>query len=200
MMDLYASPTSPYARIVRLVLAQKQLGDRVTEHLLDPWQSPPELLAVNPVCRVPTLVTDEGTALTEAAVIVLYLERRFPEPRLIPREDIEVNHARLGLALGALDSGVGVFLERRFGDPTTKLAERRLKGLRRSTVALVDTIDTARAGQPDLGDIATVVALTWLEFRLSAELDWRAGNPAAVEWLAQMNSLPAFAETMPPDA
>lgn len=41
MMELYASPTSPYARIVRLVLAQKQLGDRVQEHMLDPWQSPP---------------------------------------------------------------------------------------------------------------------------------------------------------------
>lgn len=200
MMELYASPTSPYARIVRLVLAQKQLGDRVQEHMLDPWQSPPALLAVNPVCRVPALVTDEGAALTETAVIVLYLERRYPEPRLVPRDDIETNHARLGLALGALDSGVGVFLERRFGDPSTQLAERRLQGLRRSTAALVAGIDTAPTSDPDLGDIASVVALTWLEFRLSAELDWRESTPAAVEWLDRMNSLPAFANTLPYDA
>lgn len=200
MMELYASPTSPYARMVRLVIAQKQLEDQVAEHLLDPWQSPPALLAVNPVCRVPTLVTGEGAALTEAAVIVLYLERRFPEPRLVPRDDIEANHARLGLALGALDSGVGIFLERRFGDPTTQLAERRLAGLRRSTLGLVAAIDTERAGDPDLGDIATAVALTWLEFRLAAELDWRAANPAAVAWLERINALPAFANTLPYDA
>ena len=45
-------------------------------------------LAVNPEGKVPTLVID-GRALTEVAGILYYLARRYPEARLLPRDDPE---------------------------------------------------------------------------------------------------------------
>ena len=48
----------------------------------------PEYLALNPEGKVPTLLVD-GRPLTEAAAILLYLARRYPEAGLLPKDDIE---------------------------------------------------------------------------------------------------------------
>ena len=47
-----------------------------------------DFLAVNPEGKVPTLLID-GRPLTEVAGILYYLARRFPEARLMPRDDPE---------------------------------------------------------------------------------------------------------------
>ena len=47
----------------------------------------PAFLALNPAGKVPTLVVD-GTPLTEVAGCLFYLAKRFPEARLLPRDDI----------------------------------------------------------------------------------------------------------------
>jgi glutathione S-transferase len=47
-----------------------------------------DFLAVNPEGKVPTLLID-GRALTEVAGTLYYLARRFPEARLMPRDDPE---------------------------------------------------------------------------------------------------------------
>src|SRR5580692_1188012 len=47
-----------------------------------------DFLAVNPEGKVPTLLID-GRALTEVAGILYYLARRYPEARLLPRDDPE---------------------------------------------------------------------------------------------------------------
>jgi glutathione S-transferase len=51
-------------------------------------QDPPELRALNPESKVPTLVID-GRPLTEVAAILYYLARRHPGANLFPAEDIE---------------------------------------------------------------------------------------------------------------
>lgn len=45
----------------------------------------PEFLAINPRARVPALVVD-GRVLTEVLAILIYLDERFPQARLLPRE------------------------------------------------------------------------------------------------------------------
>ncbi len=199
-MKLYTSPTSPYARLVRVALVEKELTERVEYVFLDPWSSPAELLAVNPACRVPTLVTESGEALTEAGVIVLYLERRYPEPRLMARDNVERVHAQLGAALGCLNSGVGVFLQRRFAEPGAVLETRWAESLQRGAAALVAAVDTARQGDPDLGDLAVAVALDWLDYRFAEEVNWRAGAAEVAAWVDRLLARPAFTNTQPPPA
>jgi len=43
-------------------------------------------LEINPIGRIPTLVTDDGWALPESEVICEYLEDAYPEPSLRPRD------------------------------------------------------------------------------------------------------------------
>jgi glutathione S-transferase len=48
----------------------------------------PEFLALNPEGKVPVLLVD-GSPLTEVAAILFYLAKRFPEAKLLPRDDPE---------------------------------------------------------------------------------------------------------------
>jgi glutathione S-transferase len=48
----------------------------------------PDYLKLNPEGKVPTLVID-GRPLTEVAAILFYLAKRFPDAKLLPRDDPE---------------------------------------------------------------------------------------------------------------
>jgi glutathione S-transferase len=54
-----------------------------------------EYLAINPIGKIPCLVTDSGMALPESEVILEYLEDAFPKPALRPRKPEERAQVRL---------------------------------------------------------------------------------------------------------
>lgn len=63
MRVLYHMPLSPYARKVRLVLAEKRLPFEL--RLEKVWERRPEYLELNPAGTVPTLVEDNGLVVPE---------------------------------------------------------------------------------------------------------------------------------------
>ena len=73
-MKLCFSPTSPYVRKVRACAITREI-DRLIE--LVPTEanaSLPEFVAINPLSKVPALVTDDGVALFDSPVICEYLD------------------------------------------------------------------------------------------------------------------------------
>ncbi len=83
-MVLYDAARCPYCARVRIVLAEKGLSYETVE--IDLGQRPPWLYVKNPLGKVPVLEEDGGLVLPESEVIAEYLEERFPEPPLFPRE------------------------------------------------------------------------------------------------------------------
>ena len=82
-MKLYSVPLSPFASRVRAAIYAKALPVEIV--------SPPETgtkseeyLALNPMGRVPVLVTGDGFALPESDTIVEYLADMFPDSGLRP--------------------------------------------------------------------------------------------------------------------
>ena len=73
-MKLYYAKPSPFARRVRVLLRERELLSCIDEIATGPSDSPAELLAVNPASKVPTLVLDDGTTLTESALIATHLD------------------------------------------------------------------------------------------------------------------------------
>src|SRR5450432_1090811 len=73
-MKLYYAKLSPYARRVRVLLRERGLLSRIDEIATAPWDSPAEFLAVNPTSKVPALMLDDGTTLTESALIATHLD------------------------------------------------------------------------------------------------------------------------------
>ncbi|MBB4614253.1 glutathione S-transferase family protein [Novosphingobium taihuense] len=82
-MKLYAVPHSPFAARVRLALRVKGLAYEMEPPPGGSTRSP-EYLALNPIGKLPVLVTDDGLKIAESETIIDYLDEIFPVPSLIP--------------------------------------------------------------------------------------------------------------------
>jgi glutathione S-transferase len=90
-VKLYDGGRAPNPRRTRIFLAEK--GLRVPTQQVDLGnleQMKPEYAAVNPLKRVPALVLDDGTVLTESVAICRYFEALHPEPPLFGRGALEI--------------------------------------------------------------------------------------------------------------
>src|SRR5438045_4827085 len=112
-MKLLASHTSPYARKVRIAIAEKKIECELVEE--SPWVPGTSVPNYNPLGKVPVLVLDDGTALYDSRVIVQYLDTVSPVSRLIPetgRQRIAVKRWE-ALADGICDAASTIVLERK---------------------------------------------------------------------------------------
>ena len=80
-MKLHITPGSPYARMARIVVLEKDLQDRVEIVTAKTRTAGSPYYSINPSGRVPYLVTDDGVGLEESAVICAYLDRLDGKPR-----------------------------------------------------------------------------------------------------------------------
>lgn len=197
-MKLYITAPSPFARKCRIVAREKELMDRIHEIAIDPYASPDELTAVNPIAQAPALVTDDGLALSDSQLICEWLDAHGAEPRLLPAEGPDRWRVRQveTLASGALEMGVKRLLELRRPE-----AERSPSWIGRWTTNMaraLDALETA-ALVPDPLDIGLITAgcaVTWIGFR-HPDFDWKTGRPGLVELQAALEVRPSFRETVP---
>jgi glutathione S-transferase len=90
---LIDAPACPYCARARIALAEKGLDYETVE--IDLRDRPAWVYELNATGRVPIL--DDGFVLPESAVIMEYLEERFPEPALLPEGREERAEARLAV-------------------------------------------------------------------------------------------------------
>jgi len=83
VITLYDADRCPYCARVRIVLAEK--GVPYEPFAIDLRDRPAWLYEKNPTGRVPVLEEDTFV-LPESAVIMEYLEERYPEPALLPAD------------------------------------------------------------------------------------------------------------------
>ena len=82
-MKLYDGGRAPNPRRVNIYLAEKGIDIvRVPVDMGKLGHKSPEVTALNPLQRLPVLVLDDGTVLTESIAICRYLEELHPEPAL----------------------------------------------------------------------------------------------------------------------
>ncbi len=81
MMTLFSAPTGLQSHRTRIVAAEK--GVEINVINVEPGASPPALREANPENTLPTLV-DRDLVLTDARIIIDYLDERFPHPPLMP--------------------------------------------------------------------------------------------------------------------
>ena len=105
-MKLYGYWRSTSSYRLRLALALKGLAfDQVPVHLVrgggehrsDAYRR------INPQQRVPSLILDDGTVLTQSPAIIEYLEETFPLPPLLPADPIQRARIRAVAAIIGCD-------------------------------------------------------------------------------------------------
>jgi glutathione S-transferase len=90
-MKLYDGGRAPNPRRTRIFLAEKGIALPTEQIDLGALQQrSPAYTAVNPLQRVPALVLDDGTIITESIAICRYFEEMQPDPPLFGRGALEV--------------------------------------------------------------------------------------------------------------
>jgi len=179
---LYNAARCPYAARARIVLAEKGIEFEVVE--IDLSDRPAWLYEKNPAGRVPVLEED-GWVLSESAVIMEFLEERYPEPPLLPADPADRAAVRLR-----------IFRDHDFTDPYYAF-RRGEDGAREQLDEALGRFDAALGERPYLGgmdyglaDIAFVPWVLRARDMLGVELD---GFPSLADWLARLEQRPAIA-------
>jgi glutathione S-transferase len=82
-MKLYDSKVAPNPRRTRIFLAEKGISVPTEQvDMMKMEHKTPEYTAINPLQRMPALVLDDGTVITESLAICRYFDALQPEPRL----------------------------------------------------------------------------------------------------------------------
>jgi glutathione S-transferase len=84
---VYGGSLSPFVRKVCVVMAEK--GVEFTVENVNPFAPPPEFLTISPLKRIPVLRDmdqPEPNTLSDSSVICDYLEHKFPNPPLYPKD------------------------------------------------------------------------------------------------------------------
>ena len=203
-MKLLGSPTSPYVRKVRIVMAEKKLDYQFV--IEDVWASD-AILKSNPLGNVPCLVMEGGEAVFDSRVIVEYVDTLSPVGRLIPqsgRERVEVRTWE-ALADGLLDASILARLEQTW--PGRADGERCGAWIDRQMTKVHATLKAMGQGLGDkpfcsgihfsLSDIAVGCALGYLDFRFP-HIDWRGAHPNLARLHEKLAPRQSFVDTAPP--
>jgi glutathione S-transferase len=202
-MRLYSSPTSPFVRKVRVLIAEAGIDGVETVAVsgtpIDTGSMP---VALNPLGKIPALVLDDGRVLFDSRVICRYLDSLHGGRKLYPEDPALFSTLTLeALADGALDAGVLMLYESRIRPEDTRFPAwvdaQRLK-LTRALDALESNWTAHLAGPLDAGAIAVACLLGWLDFRFGA-LEWRTGRPRLAAWHETTAQRPSLTATVPFD-
>jgi len=203
-MKLIGSPASPYARKVRVVMAEKKLDYQYV--IEDVWAADSGITESNPLGKVPCLVMEGGEAVFDSRVIVEYLDTLSPVGKLIPaqgRERAEVKTWE-ALADGLMDAALLARMEALFKGRTE--AQRSQAWIDRQMDkinAVLKAMSTGLADKPfcsgvhfSLSDVAVGCALGYLDYRFP-QVTWRDSYANLAKLQDKLALRPSFVETAP---
>ena len=200
-MRLISATPSPYARKVRVALAEKGIAFELATEV--PWNDDTSLPLHNPLEKLPVLLPEGGEPLFGSSFILEWLERRHPEPPLLPRDDDGIlAHKRVEvIADGICDAVILILFERmrpeaHQSEPWMRRQIRKIDGGVAELSRVVGTKPHAIDGGFGLADIAAGSALGYLDVRF-ARMAWRAAYPNLAAYAEALFTRPSFAATVP---
>ena len=199
-MKLYVTPGSPYARMARIMVVEKGLGDRVEIILAQTRKEGSPYYQINPSGRVPYLVRDDGVGLEESQLICAYLDHADGKPAFDPPAGKQRWEARRLEALArSLMDGVSVWLRELY-----RPANERSPGIIRHETARAarmaelwerEIAHPYMQGALNMAQLTLACALG-IEARLP-DFDWRSGHARLCDWHGAIAARPSFKATEP---
>ncbi|GAU83422.1 glutathione S-transferase family protein [Bosea sp. BIWAKO-01] len=195
-MILYCAPASPFSRKVRMLTRHLGFEGIVDERFVDTATPDAAFLAANPLSKIPTLITLQGDALFDSAVIAAYLDAQSGHALSQRGDAYFVGQAYEALADGVMEAIVLIIYERRWRQEakreprwTAHQEAKITRGLARASQIVV------RPGHRlQIGDFSLAAALGYLDLRFEGA--WRATFPVLAGWLYDFAAqVPAFEAT-----
>jgi glutathione S-transferase len=201
MYRLISATPSPYARKVRIQLAEKGIPFELLTEV--PWNGDTATPRHNPLEKLPVLLLPDGGSVYESRFINEWIEARHPSPPLVP-DDID---GRLAvkrfevLADGACDALVLMFWENARGperrsEPWLARQQRKVDGAMQELARLVGDSTWCHGDRFSQADIAVGALLGYLRVRWPAYA-WMETLPNLARLSDRLEARPSFASTRP---
>jgi glutathione S-transferase len=206
-MKLRYSPTSPFVRKVIVVAIETGLDARIERVATTVMPVTPndDLAHLNPLMKLPTLLTDDGQPLFDSRVICEYLDSLHNGPKIFPPAGMVrwVALRQQALGDGILDAAVLNRYETVTRPKELQWAEwsaGQLRKVRNGLAALDGKAGEGALGGPlNIGQITVGCALGYLDFRYPSE-GWRERHAGLAKWYAAFASRKSMQATVPPPA
>ncbi len=198
-MQLFYSPTSPYARNVLLAMDHHAMGEKIELKTVNPLEDPEDLRRANPLGKVPALVLDDGRVLYDSTTIIHLLNDIGMATDLFDSDHLpKFEPMRLyALANGILDLAVAWRLEsiRPESEQSNHWQQRRLRGIEEALAEMARALPEKSTLQ-SIVEISYGVSLDYLTFRLGF-LNWQNSYPVLAEWVEPILRTRPFTDTDP---
>ena len=203
-MKLYSTPTTPFGRKITVALGVLGLTDHVTEMPVDTNDPDHELRRLNPLGKIPTLMTD-SEIIFDSRVILEFLDDMAGGNILLPADPAQrrATQVRAALIDGGMEAAILMVYEIRFRPDADKRSPDWVAYQRDKIIRALTHMETTglmgaynRGNAPDMAEIGLACLLEYLDFR--DVVPWRDHAPSLVGWLdAFCADVPAFETSRP---
>ena len=200
-MKLYGTKTSPYARIIRIVIFEKKLNDQI-EFIWTKTRIPDDpMYTINPSGRVPFLLLDDGMGIEDTPVLVQFLDN-LKKPRIFADglECFDLQYLQIEAKARSLLDGASVWI-REIRRPSNEQSPTILQHEQNRAIRLTSYFDKIvsdplLSGSMNLAQLYLFAALD-LERRIQM-FSWREGNANLTTWYENMESQPSVKASWQP--
>ena len=166
--------------------------------ITNPWDPNTDVIAQNPIGKIPSLTLLDGNVLFDSPVICEYLDSLRDPPRLFPPEGSKRWRALTTMALadGLMDAAI--LRRREMMRPENEQSPwwvERQHGIVERAVDAMEEQAKAYDGI-DIGLLTTAISLSYLDFRMP-DLAWRDGRPRLSTWYEWFSQRPSIQDTEP---
>ncbi|WLS01881.1 glutathione S-transferase [Shinella oryzae] len=187
-MKIFYSSTSPYSTKVRM--AAQYAGLAAEAVVADTAKDPADLLAANPLGKIPSLVTDDGLAVFDSRAIMNYIDRQsrgalYPR-NAVKRTEVDVLEAT---ADGICDCLLAIVYERR-SRPEDMVYQPWIDRQWQKVERALDHLEAnmPRLGKkPNAGHFALAAMLRYIELRFAGQ--WQRGRPKLKRYLTRFEAV-----------
>jgi glutathione S-transferase len=201
MLKLISATPSPYARKVRIALAEKGIPFELITEV--PWNSTTATPKYNPLEKLPVLLLEDGGSVYESRFILEWIEAKLPGPSMLPEDLDDMLFARRVEVVcdGVCDALVVLFWERHRPEEqqSTEWKARQMRKVDGGMRALAEWAGTREfvVGERfGLADIATGTVCRYLDVRFP-DYPWRERHPDLSAYSDRMERRPSFMSSVP---
>ena len=200
-MQLYITPGSPYARIVRIVVIEKKLSDKVEVIAAKTRTTDSPYYQINPSGRVPHLVCDDGVGLEDSGLICSYLDHLEGHPSFaLPEGEAGFEARRVEALVRSTLDGLAV-LGREKRRPVNEQSPKIVLHETDRAKRLLNLWEQQLShplfhGQLNMVQIVFGCTLGFAD--LIPDFSWRSTYPKVNSWFEAISARPSFVETKPP--
>ena len=200
-MKLYVTYTSPYARLARVLVHEKGLGDRVEIIEAKTRAADSPYYQINPSGRVPYLIDDAGVGMEDSQLICAYLDSLDAKPRF--HHSLHLSdwaYRRFEASARSLCDGISVWVREMHRPENERspsvLAHEVARSRRMADHFEASMSDPLMQAEPSMAHLILAVALDTARKRGPGDL--ASEHPRLAAWMQRICDRPSMRATAIP--